>query len=45
LLLGLTRIWSSKVGRKAFLAYTIGYVVVLVGGGIYTAMEWNSILD
>lgn len=45
LVLGVTRIWSSSAGRKAFVAYTIGYVVVLVGGGVYTAMEWNSILD
>ena len=45
LVLGTTRIWSSARGRKPFAAYTIGYVVVLIGGGVYTAMEWSSILD
>ncbi len=40
-----TPIWAGPLGRKAFLAYTFIYVVILVGGGMYTAMEWNSILD
>ena len=44
-ILGTTRIWTNTVGRRAFVAYTILYVAALVGGGLYAAREWNSILD
>ena len=44
-ILGTTRIWTSTVGRHAFIAYSILYFLALIGGGVYTAIEWHSILD
>lgn len=45
LILSLTNIWMRTAGRRILVAYTVVYAVALVVGGIYTAIEWNTILD
>lgn len=45
IVLARSTVWNSISGRRVFLIYTFGYALLLVGGGIYTALQWNSIVD